>query len=400
MDKKVIFRCDIMHEDLSLCRAYTGLSLPATAYELQDAMECAHLDGGAALYIDVLDYTQFPFLAPYLSDETDLPALNALAQKLATLEPWQVDAFEGLLLMEDQKREPYGLPRIYDLAASAKEGVCQVLYNVRTDAELGDFYAFNGFVLEVEKLSDAVYELLDMEKIGKKTREGEGGVFLRHACGYVTQVGDMVEEFKTLDFTPKAPDYAVLLEIGLPDRGDPILLKLPCSRNDLESIPKQFDARGWCDLTWRCADCRIPSLCDVISTTDNIVFINYAASQLAEIPEEQLKGCKALIEAAQIRDLTDATSLLDQIDDYVFSSQFDSPEAVARGELEFALGTEDAALAIPFMNLRAYGEKLMEAHNQVMTAYGVIEREDHQPIRAMQEQQDFVARCGMEAMQM
>ena len=398
MDKKVIFRCDVMHEDSSLCRAYAGLSLPATPYELQDAMERAHLDGGAALYIDVLDYTQFPFLAPYLSDETDLPALNALAEKLATLEPWQVDAFEGLLLMEGKKPCPVTRPTIYDLAASA--GECQVLYAARTDEELGQFYVENGFVPETDNLPEPIYELLDYRKIGEKMRSGEGGVFLRHGSGYVTLVGDLKEEFKDLDLTPKAPDYAVLLEVGLPDRGDPILLKLPCSRNDLKSVPKHFEARGWCDLTWRCADCRIPSLCDAISTTDNIVFINFAASQLAEIPREQLKGCKALIEAAEIRDLTDATSLLDQIRDYIFTPQFDSPEAVARSELEFALGAEDAALAIPFMNLRAYGEKLMEAHNQMMTAYGVIEREDQQPIRTMQEQQDFAARGEMEVMQM
>ena len=253
-----------MHEDSSVSKAYASLSLPATPYELRDAIERAHLDDGAEPYIEIMDHTGFPFLEPYLEDGNDLYALNALAEKLATLEPWQIDVFEGLLLMEDQKQKPYGLPRIYDLAASAKEGACQVLYNVRTDAELGDFYAFNGFVPEVENLSDTVYELLDMEKIGKKMREGECGVFLRHATGYVTQTGDLIEEFKTLDLTPKVPDYAVLLEVGLPCRGDPILLKLPCSRNDLEAVPKHFEARGWCDLTWRCADCRIPSLCDAV----------------------------------------------------------------------------------------------------------------------------------------
>lgn len=403
MDKKLVFRCDIMHEDSSVSKAYASLSLPATPYELRDAIERAHLDDGAEPYIEIMDHTGFPFLEPYLEDGNDLYALNALAEKQATLEPWQIDVFEGLLLMEDQKREPYGLPRIYDLAASAKEGACQVLYNVRTDAELGDFYAFNGFVPEVENLSDTVYELLDMEKIGKKMREGECGVFLRHAAGYVTQTGDLIEEFKTLDLTPKVPDYAVLLEVGLPCRGDPILLKLPCSRNDLEAVPKHFEARGWCDLTWRCADCRIPSLCDAVSMTDNIVFINFAAKQLAEIPEEQLKGCKALIEAAGVHELSDATELLEHMEEYIFSPRFDSPEAVARDELVFMLGEGEAELAFPYVNLHSYGQKLMEAHFQKMTMYGMIEREDKQPFQTMREsqrQQVQPATGRMEMMQM
>ena len=387
MEKKLVFQCDIMHEDLSVSKVYAGLSLPATPYELLDAIERAHLEDGGKPYIEILDHTQFPFLAPYLEDWNNLYALNALAEKLASMEQWQIDAFEGLLLMEDQKREEYGLPRIYDLAASAKEGACQVLYNVKTDAELGDFYAFNGFVPELDKLPDSVYKLLDFAKIGKDMRSGEGGVFLRRATGYVTQTGDLVEEFKTLELTPKLPDYIMLLEVGVMDSGESVMLKLPLSRGELEAVPDRFDARGWCELTWRCADCRIPSLCDAISTTDNIVFINYAAMQLAEIPEEQLRGCKALIEAVSIRDLTDATMILDQRDEYVFSPQYGSPEALARDELKRVMGEENAELAIPYMDLPSYGQKLMEAHSQVMTAYGVVEREDKQPIQTVREQQ-------------
>lgn len=403
MDKKPVFQCDLMHEDLSVSKAYAGLSLPATPYELLDAIERAHLDDGAKPYIEILDHTRFPFLKPYLEDGNDLYALNALAEKLAALEEWQIDAFEGLLLMEDQKREPYGMPRIYDLAASAREGACQVLYNVKTDAELGDFYAFNGFLPELNDLPDSVYKLLDFAKVGKDMRSGEGGVFLRHATGYVTQTGDLAEEFKTLDLTPKLPDYTMLLEVGVMDSGESVMLKLPLSRGELEAVPDRFDARGWCELTWRCADCRIPSLCDAISTTDNIVFINYAAMQLAEIPEEQLRGCKALIEAVSIRDLTDATMILDQRDEYVFSQQYGSPEALARGELKRVMGEENAELAIPYMDLPSYGQKLMEAHNQVMTAYGVVEREDKQPIQTMRAQQQRQAQPtmgGMEMMQM
>jgi len=401
LDKKVIFQCDVIHEDFSVSKAYAGLFLPATPYELQDAIERARLDDGAEPYIEVLDCTQFPFLEPYLEDARDIRLLNALAEKLASLEDWQLSAFEGLMLMEEQKKEDFGLPRIYDLASSAKADACQVLFNVKTDAELGDFYAFNGFLPELNDLPENVYKLLDMKQIGENMRTGEGGVFLRYASGYVTQVGDMVEEFKDLDLTPRTPDYTVLLEVGVPDRGDTVMLELPISRAELEAVPDRFEARGWCDLTWRCADCRIPSLCDAVSTSDNIVFINLAAKQLAELSDEQARCCKALMEATQANGLENAVDLMEHIEEYVFTPQFDSPEAVARSELIVSLGEAEADLAIPFVDLQGYGQKLMEAHNQAMTAYGMVEREDKQPIQTVRERQSQAPLTigGMEAMQ-
>ena len=81
-----------------------------------------------------------------------------------------------------------------------------MLYEARSDEDLGRFYVDNGFVPETEDLPEAVYALLDYAKIGKKMREGEGGVFLRYGSGYVTQVGDLKEEFKALELAPKAPD--------------------------------------------------------------------------------------------------------------------------------------------------------------------------------------------------
>ena len=391
-----------MHEDSSVSKAYSGLSLPAMPYELQDAMERAHLDDGAEMYIEMLDHTQFPFLEPYLESVNDLYILNALAEKLAALEPWQIDALEGLLLMEEQKRETFGISRIYDLAASAKAGACQVLYDAVDDEQLGRFYVENGFVPETEELPEALFDMLDYKKIGGKMRRGDGGIFLRYGCGYVVQVCDQKEEFKDLDLKHSVPDYTILLEAGVPDRGDSVMLKLPLSQSELKSVPDHFEVRGWCDLTWRCADCRIPSMCDLISMMENIVFINFAAEQLAEIPEERLKSCKALIEAAQPQDLTDATALLDQADEYTFSPRLVSPAALAKEELICRMGTQEADQLIPFVNLSGYGERLMESHNQVMTAYGVIGREDMQPFRIMEEQegQNPPAMSAMEGMQM
>lgn len=382
---KVIFVGDLTHKQFELGESCADLVLPATPYELKDAIDRTHLDDGAEMLIEITDYTKFPFLAPYLENCGDLNALNALAEKLASLEDWQIDALEGLVLMEEQKQESFGLPRVYDLAASAKAGACQVLYNVQTDAELGDFYTFNGFVPEAENIPDAAYKLLDMEKIGKKMRQGEGGVYLRHACGYVTQVEDMVEEFKSLDLTPKAPDYAVLLEVSVMDSGESMMVKLPCDWDELDSKLLNLVGHAQGDYSWRCVDCRVPALADAFSTVDDLASANEAAFKLAELTDKGLVTFKALVEAAGITELNDALAYMAHLGEYLCSPQYDTPEAVARDELVFMLGEGEAELAFPYVNLHGYGQKLMEAHHQTMTGYGVIERVDKQPILTVQE---------------
>ena len=398
MDRKVIFEAFLYNRENETSTVYADIALPATYYELQDAIEKTRVRGENRYYMELTEYEGFLFLEPYLEEADDLYELNALAEKLASLEPWQVDALEGLILMEEAKKEPFGISRIYDLAASANE--CQVLYNVRTDAELGDFYASNGFLPELDELSDEVRGLLDYCKIGEKMRRDENGVFLRYSTGYVTVIGDLKEEFHTLELPPRKPDYTVLLEVGVPDAADVVMLGLPCERKALNDVLTQLNAGGWSVLSWRCADCRIPALRDAFSTTDNILYTNLAAKEIAELSDDAAAAFKALIEAVQPNDINTAMSLLESIDEYVFSPQYSSPDDLAADELTELMGESEAALAIPYMDLRAYGERLLEENEQVMTSYGVIERRDGQPILAAQEEQRRQMTGGLEMMGM
>lgn len=377
MDKRIAFRGDLMHMASAIDEAIADLTLPAMPYELRDAVERAHLDDGEPMYIDLTDYTEFPFLEPYLEEANDLYALNALAEKLAALEPWQVDALEGLILMEAEKQEPFGLPRIYDLAASAE--ACQVLYDVRGDEELGRFYVDNGFVTDTEDLPEAVYELLDYRKIGETMRTGEGGVFLSCSSGYVTQVGDLKEEFEELELTPWEPDYSVLLEIAVPDTDRELLISLPSRKEELSSLPGRLDVNGWSNLTWRCTDCRVPDLRDAFSTADNIPFINLAARQLAELPDEDVLKLKGLVKALKIGSLEDASSLMDHLSEYGMQT-FHSPKDLAEYILEESMGKDELSLLLPHLDCKSYAEAVMRQSGAEQTPYGVIYRTDGQAI--------------------
>ena len=393
MDEGIVFRCDLMHMASSVDEAIAELALPAMPYALRDAMERARLDDGEPMYIDLTDYTDFPFLEPYLEDANDLYALNALAEKLASLGPWQVDAFEGLLLMEGGKPQPATHPQIYDLAASA--GECQVMYDVRNDEELGKFYVDNGFVPETEDLPEAVYALLDYAKIGERMRTGEGGVYLRCGTGYVTQVGDLKEEYKSLDLTPKAPDYSALLEVAVPDTDRKEMLSLPCGREGLASLLDRLEVNGWSELIWRCADCRVPDLRDAFSTTDNILYANSAARQLAELSHEDVTKLKGLLKTLSVGALEEAVSLMDHLGEYEMMD-CRSSEELAGYILEDSMSEEELALLLPHLDCKSYVKAVIQQSGAELTPYGLLYRSDGQPLLRQEQKQSQMEHGGME----
>ena len=393
MDKRIVFTGDLMHMASAVDEAIAELTLPAMPWALQDAIERAHLDDGEPMYIDLADYTDFPYLEPYLEDANDLYALNALTEKLAALEPWQMDALEGLVLMEKEKHEPFGLPRIYDLAAST--GECQVLYEARSDEDLGRFYVDNGFVPETEDLPEALYELLDYAKIGKEMRQGEGGVFLRYGSGYVTQVGDLKEEFKALELAPKAPDYSALLEVAVPDTNRKEMLSLPCGREGLDSLLDRLGVSGWSKLTWRCADCRVPDLRDAFSMTDNILYANSVARQLAELSDEDVIKLKGLMKVLPVGALEEVVPLTERLNEYGMMG-CRSPEELAQYILEDSLSEEDLALLLPHLDCESYTKAVIQQSGAELTPYGVLYRSDGQPVIRQEHKQTQPEHSGME----
>ena len=188
------------------------LELPATDYELLDALDKLRLSEADKLYFDICDYYGYNYLTPFISDTLNLYELNALSRKLADLNPAQQTAFAGLLKMEIEKRDgDILIPKLIDLAYSAD--CCHVVAEALNDAQLGRFYADNGFIPITENVPDSVYELLDFEALGRKARNEEGGVFVDRGtygcCGYVVRHTDLVEAYKTMDLAPRKPPYTL-----------------------------------------------------------------------------------------------------------------------------------------------------------------------------------------------
>ena len=179
------------------------LDLPATDYELLDAMEQLQPEDGKRPYLESHAVEEYNYLDKRIQ-ETDLFRLNALAKRLAELDGRDMAVFEGLVCMDLQKGEkaiPIG--SLIDYAYSGD--CCHVVEDVVTDEELGRFLVENGFIPEAEDLSDEALKLLDYARIGKEHREAEGSAFT--GFGYVERHSELPRVYETMDFRScKPPD--------------------------------------------------------------------------------------------------------------------------------------------------------------------------------------------------
>lgn len=378
--------------------AYAVLDLPATPYEIEDALEKVRLQPDEELLLEIEEYYDFGFLAPYLEDVNDLHGLNALAQRLSQFVDYESAVFAGQLKMDLEARiSNITLPRLLSLANNTP--YCDVVDVAVNDSQLGKFYAENGFVTELEQLPDEAFkiieDMLDYEQIGRKMRQAEGGVFVdRSTYGYSGYVIRHKEpELVNALPAPEKPGYMILLEVCKGYFNDPdydsdsvVQLKLPASKETLDGALNTLEAADWSELAFTCLDCRIPALIEAVNQTEDVFAVNHAASRFAKMTGEAIPKLKSLLEVTGISSLADAVRLTEQLESYVYSPEFSSPTDVARAEIKFSLIEQEAELLIPHVNLHQYGKALLENHNWTLTDYGMISRQDGQPIQKFEEQ--------------
>lgn len=346
------------------------LDLPAMPYELLDTLEKARPEEGDTVQFFVEEVYSFDFLSKHLEGSYALSELNALAEKLAELDEREVTALAGLVQMDEEKQKgSIGLPRLIDLAHSTDR--CHVVDEVLNDAQLGRFCAENGFSSGLDDLPGEIFDLLDFERIGREFRREQSGVLVErtadHPGGYVQRHDELREVHKTLNLTLKKPNYTILAETYSGAR-----VELPYPPHDPMGTEPV-----------RCVDCAAPSL---IGLTAGMETVDLLARRLAGMEPQELTAYKALLEAVDCKDISDAERLVDSLEEYIFTPSLNSPEEVAEEELGVILCEESVPQLIPYVDLRGYGQALMEQRGGVLTPYGLLEREDGQPIHSMNEQ--------------
>ena len=385
---KKVFAMYLAKEGNPNSEAYATLELPASPWELWDAMDKIRLNEGEQLYMEIEDYYAFAYLAPHLAGlDISLNELNDLAERLAKLDEVQGIAYRGLLEMAVQEKvEDSGgiitIQELRNLAVSAKTD-CYHVVDAADDAQLGRFYAENGFIPELDGISDGVFKMLDFARIGKALRTGEGGVYVS-GC-YVVRDGGLLTAPPVQKTLPEKPGYLFRLTLGLhPDIGDDrtVTLILPAAEAELLDAQAQLDTEGWEGVAVIDYDGIIPYAAEFTDLPMELEEFNVLAAAVRDMPfpEKQLPKLKALLKQFEVQDIETAMGLTEHLDDYVLTPEISSPQETAIGQLHFMTDDHSVELLISHVNLYAYGCDLIREDNAVLSPYGLLHRANYQPM--------------------
>ena len=365
---------------VSLCNpdkdTYVTLELPADPYAVLDAWERLRLAPDTRVEWEMEDYGEFPVLFPGLQSGEGFPALNALAERLTSLDSRQRTAFEGLVKLQDGR--PMEPDALITLSEQAKH--CQVAPEATDDASLGRVYAANGSIPEVKDVPDKVFELLDFQLLGRRIRQSAGGVFTRQ--GYVVPDGNWKPtEGQEPRIAPEAPTGFFRLELRLgEERAE---LTLPAGQ-ELVEVRERMEAVGLPNCAVTAFHSRVPQLPAAWATPERLDTLNCLAIRLMVLAERDslaLIKYKAVLEVSSISSLEDAMALTERLDAYNLNWAAASPEDVARGELRRSMGEENADLLCWYLNLYGYGEALIQQYGGELTDYGLLTRAERRPVQ-------------------
>lgn len=397
MGKKIL-RVYLAKNDTPYSAAYAKLELPASPWELWDALDKVRLQKEDILYMEIEDYYAFEHLAPHLDGlEISLNELNDLAALLSALDEVQEVAFDGFLRMEVQNKVDTNggvitLQDLRDLAVSAKTD-CYHVVDAADDAALGRFYAENDFIPELEGVPYAVFKMLDFAGIGRMMRHGENGVFVGNC--YVLRDSELTAAPPCAKGLPSKPSYLFRLTLGLhPDFKDArtVTLDLPATEAKLSAAQEQLGTLNWENTVVLNYDGILPNAAFFADLPSELEAFNEFAKAVQDIPfpEKQLPKLKALLKQFEVQDIETAIGLTEHLDDYVLTPEISSPQETAIDQLHFMTDDHSVELLISHVNLYAYGCDLIREDNAVLSPYGLLHRADYQPMLSpVQESQEM-----------
>ena len=391
---KKIFEVYLAKEDVPNNEAYAKLDLPASPWELWDALDKVRLQTDDILYMEIEDYDAFEYLSPHLDGlDISLNELNDLAAQLAALDEVQEAAFEGLFSMEVQKKVNTNggiitLQDLRDLAVSAKTD-CYHVVDAADDAQLGRFYAENEFIPELDGVSNEVFEMLDFTGIGRMMRCSENGVFVNSL--YVLRDGELTTAPPVQKTLPEKPGYLFRLTLGLhPDIGyaRTVTLDLPAAEAELLDAQEQLGTLNWENTVVLNYDGILPNAAFFANLPMELEEFNAFTKAARDIPRSEVPKLKALLEQFEVQDIETAMGLAEHLADYILTPEISSPQEAALDQLCFIMDREEAVRLIPYVNLYTYGCDIIKEDNAVLSPYGLLHRADYQPMLSpMQETQ-------------
>lgn len=336
------------------------VQLPKTPLELYDILDRLGVDNNYSnVYINI-DDERIPKGICVGGFYDDLFKLNFLAQLLEQLTPANTAGFKAVLM----DHEDYNLDDVILVTYGLDT---YPIYPCRDYADLGEVVIDNNMISEVENCPDELVDYLDKTAIGRLAAEQFKGTFVG---GYYCEVADYEPPDMEITISkPKRNEFQILAGT---DETTAQWITLPC---DQELSDK--DIYG------------LRSPLPYIEEIDNASRLKELAEKVAELDKTDLVKLKALMELAEIDDVSRTIEALDDLSEFDFDPNPRNESEFGREYLLKILPQDFKAEIFDSLNMRDFGKRILDAKEGIATSYGIISgygQELYTPICTEQEQ--------------
>lgn len=383
-EKEKVMAVTLMRSDLYDAADYAGayLNLPASRDEVQDAMDRARIRDGQPYKIVECFNSQGDELT-FIPDDPSLVEMNFLAWRVSEMNEHDRIAFTGCARMGN------GYPSMRELINITYSMDDVHIVSAKNDRELGKFYVDNDFIGAVNSVppehQKELLELLDYEKIGRRQRESEGGIY--HKGFYVVNGSgswNPVYDGVHLPEISEEPAYVFKLQLAEasftldnpePDHSVPLLL--PASDAEILAALERLGTASLEECVFYRCESPIPALEHAFSFSDDIDKMNLLAERIRELEQSgELPKFKAALETACCADIDQALNLAQNLDCFDFYPELSSVEDYAMQKFLNRYQIPKDAPELKLIHFSRLDFKLMEETNLYTTAYGIIRRND------------------------
>ena len=370
---------------------YADLILPATDGQIEDAMQRARAIGREGhMQLSVISCPKLPELTDTRLDAPTIKELNFLAERLEKLSESQLIGLNALFQTQKEAGEfEFGLPlkdlinMTYDL-----DGMT-VVSGISNDRQLGDFVKDNEMEPYMQKMTNETLNLLDSEKVGKKFREAECGVFVNGH--YVARLGYSWPKVYDGENLPEPERKAIgggfiqmlISKSGLenPEEAEKsaVLIGLPIDTETAKTIAQSVGEQRIEDTVYFDFQSPLSWLTDeVYSSNEKFGKLNNLAFVYETLSVDDKLKFKAVTEGLQCRDLDVAQEIINNLDKYQISHYTSCYETYAKVYMQINLPTDFDISILEGCNLANLGRTLCDRLECKMTDYGVVSSEGGQ----------------------
>lgn len=363
---------------------YADLELPATAYEIRDALQKLRVTDREDVYQDVavVSCSLLPELSGVRLDSPTLDELNFFAKRMDQLSEQEKRIFRAVgrqLIPQNPEDELVSMRDLINSTYDLEDVI--VVAGIRTDEELGAFVIENDLHDDVASIPANALYLLDKKRIGQLQRENEGGMFTDGSY-VVTGSYERTEIYDgvTLPHEKAEDGYVFRLQVAeapvnsSDETADSAQwLVLPADRTEADLLAQAHNEGCIEDCVYYGFESAIPQIASEMFG-DMLEFdtLNRLAACITKMSDMDQVIFKAALTAEKPQGIREALDIAEHLQEYELSYYADAPSSFFKEYLRHHLDSHFDGKWLDMLPAQKEGEQLLKRLGATDTEYGVI----------------------------